>query len=77
MTPNCGYIYIYLPTHVCAPLPEQERFQDHVLGRVKVPALEVAASGRLRGAWPLQGALMGELELALQWIPASCCTPPQ
>jgi hypothetical protein len=40
------------------------------LGRVKVPLLEVAAAGRLRGLWPLQGALEGQLELILDWIDA-------
>eukprot|EP00879_Flechtneria_rotunda_P002198 GHRR01002384.1.p1 GENE.GHRR01002384.1~~GHRR01002384.1.p1 ORF type:complete len:790 (+),score=300.17 GHRR01002384.1:1478-3847(+) len=49
----------------------RERFKDQVLGRVKVPVLDVAAAGRIRDSWPLQGALMGELEMALQWIPAS------
>ncbi|GBF93842.1 hypothetical protein Rsub_06841 [Raphidocelis subcapitata] len=40
------------------------------LGRVKVPLAEVAAAGRLRGSWPLQGALEGQLEMALEWIDA-------
>jgi hypothetical protein len=32
--------------------------------------MDVAAAGRLRSSWPLQGALMGELEMVLQWVPA-------
>eukprot|EP00775_Hariotina_reticulata_P004857 gene4857-5102_t len=47
-----------------------ERFKDQVLGRVKVPVMDVAAAGRIRNSWPLQGALMGELEMVLQWVPA-------
>jgi hypothetical protein len=47
----------------------QERFRDQVLGRVKVPVMDVAAAGRVRSSWPLQGAMMGELEMILQWIP--------
>ncbi|KAF6259938.1 hypothetical protein COO60DRAFT_1700585 [Scenedesmus sp. NREL 46B-D3] len=47
----------------------KERFRDQVLGRVKVPVMDVAAAGRVRSSWPLQGAMMGELELILQWIP--------
>lgn len=53
----------------CLP-PRLQRFKDTVLGRVKVPVSDVAAAGRLRSFWPLQGALMGELEMVLQWIPA-------
>jgi hypothetical protein len=49
----------------------QERFRDQVLGRVKVPVMDVAASGRMRSSWPLQGAMMGEVEMILQWIPKS------
>ena len=41
-----------------------------MLGRAKVPLLDVAAAGRLRGWWPLQGALEGQLEMALEWIAA-------
>uniref|UniRef100_A0A383W4N2 C2 domain-containing protein n=1 Tax=Tetradesmus obliquus TaxID=3088 RepID=A0A383W4N2_TETOB len=47
----------------------RERFRDQVLGRVKVPVMDVAAAGRVRSSWPLQGAMMGELEMILQWIP--------
>ncbi|WIA41914.1 hypothetical protein OEZ86_009229 [Tetradesmus obliquus] len=47
----------------------RERFRDQVLGRVKVPVVDVAAAGRVRSSWPLQGAMMGELEMILQWIP--------
>jgi hypothetical protein len=32
--------------------------------------MEVAAAGRLRGTWPLQGALEGQLEMVLEWIDA-------
>lgn len=48
----------------------QERFKDHVMGRVKVPVFEVASAGRLHSSWTLQGAMMGEIEMILQWIPA-------
>jgi hypothetical protein len=48
----------------------RERFKDHVMGRVKVPVMEVAAAGRLHSSYSLQGAMMGELELITQWIPA-------
>eukprot|EP00882_Tetradesmus_deserticola_P000469 GHRQ01000515.1.p1 GENE.GHRQ01000515.1~~GHRQ01000515.1.p1 ORF type:complete len:388 (+),score=145.62 GHRQ01000515.1:58-1164(+) len=49
----------------------RERFRDQVLGRVKVPVLDVAAAGRVRSSWPLQGAMMGELEMIVNWIPQS------
>ncbi|KAF8058352.1 aidA [Scenedesmus sp. PABB004] len=49
----------------------RERFRNHVLGRVKVPVLDVASAGRIAASWPLQGALLGELELVLQWLPAA------
>lgn len=41
-----------------------------VLGRVKVPLADVAAAGRLRARWPLQGAPQGQLELVCEWIDA-------
>jgi hypothetical protein len=51
--------------------PPQDRFAAATtLGRVKVPLSEVAAAGRLRGSWPLQGALEGQLEMVLEWIDA-------
>lgn len=49
----------------------QERFKDHVMGRVKVPVFEVASAGRVHERYALQGAMMGELELILQWVPAN------
>lgn len=45
------------------------------LGRVKVPLMDVAAAGRLRGAWPLQGALEGQLEMVCEWIDAGMVEP--
>lgn len=48
----------------------QERFKDHVMGRVKVSVFEVASAGRIHRSYALQGAMMGEIELVLQWIPA-------
>jgi hypothetical protein len=57
-------------THLDRPPAPQDRFKDHVLGRVKVEVGDVAAAGRLRRGYPLQGALMGHLELSMQWIPA-------
>lgn len=32
--------------------------------------MDAVRAGRLRGSWPLQGALQGQLELALDWIDA-------
>lgn len=56
---------------ICTPSPASSQAKpDKVLGRVKVPLMEAAAAGRLRGAWPLQGALEGQLEMALEWIEA-------
>ncbi|KIZ00093.1 hypothetical protein MNEG_7870 [Monoraphidium neglectum] len=53
-----------------ASLKITDRFKSVTLGRVKVPLMEVAAAGRLRGSWPLQGALEGQLEMVLEWIDA-------
>jgi hypothetical protein len=48
----------------------QNRFTDRVLGRVMVKVDEVASAGRVRRSYPLQGAMMGQLELVLHWISA-------
>lgn len=54
-------------THTYHKKPQEPA---RVLGRVKIDLLPVAAAGRVRGKWPLQGALSGQLEMALEWIDA-------